>query len=77
MDLASIMEDVQLAVKLANMAIQLGEDAAPKIQTAYDILFEGKALTPDERDAMIQQEEAWRSDIDGAIAADDASGKTE
>ncbi len=70
MDMASILADVQLAVKLANMAIQLGEEAAPYIQKAYGILFEGKSLTDDERSAMTSQEDTWRSDIDAAIAKD-------
>lgn len=70
MNLAEILSDVQLAVKLANTALQLGEDAAPHIQTAYGILFEGKSLTDEQRQAMLDQETAWRSDIDDAIAAD-------
>lgn len=72
MNVAEILADVQLAVKLANTALQLGEDAAPHVQTAYGILFEGKSLTDEERQAMLDQETAWRSDIDDAIAVDAA-----
>lgn len=70
MDIASILDDVQIAIKLANTAIQIGQDAAPFIKNAYGILFEGKTLTDDERQAMLDQEIAWRSEIDAVIAKD-------
>lgn len=73
MDLAAILEGAQLAIKLANMAMQIGQDAAPHIKTAFGIMFEGKVLTANERAAMLAQETAWREDIDAAIAADDAA----
>lgn len=74
MDLATIIADVQIAVSLAKLAVQVGQDAAPYIQNAYAILFQNKMLTADERAAMIAQETKWRSDIDTTIAADDAAG---
>lgn len=71
MDPLVILADVQLAVKLAKMAYDLGKEAAPYVKTAYQILFENKVLTTDERKAMTDQEAAWRTEIDQIIADDD------
>ncbi len=72
MDLATILADAQMAISVAKLAIQLGQDAAPYIENAYNILFNGKQLTADERSAMSNQELAWRGDIDAAVAKDPA-----
>lgn len=73
MDVITIMADVQLAIKLAKMAYEMGKDMYPYVKTAYEIMFKNKVLTPEERQAMIDQELAWRADIDAVIAADDAA----
>lgn len=73
MDPVAILADVQLAIKLAKMAYDLGKDVAPYMITAYEIMFKNKVLTVDERDAMTKQELEWRSDIDRIIAEDDAA----
>jgi hypothetical protein len=73
MDPVAILADVQLAIKLAKMAYDLGKDVAPYMITAYEIMFKNKVLTVDERDAMTKQELDWRSDIDRIIAEDDAA----
>ena len=71
MDPVSILADVQLAIKLAKMAYDLGKDIAPYMITAYQIMFKNKILTADERQAMTDQELLWRAEIDAVIAADD------
>lgn len=73
MDPVSILADVQLAIKLAKMAYDLGKDIAPYMITAYEIMFKNKILTAQERQSMTDQELSWRADIDAVIAADDAA----
>lgn len=73
MEPVEILADVQLAIKLAKMAYDLGKDMYPYVKTAYEIMFENKVLTVDEREAMIKQEKEWRSNIDARIAEDDAA----
>lgn len=73
MDPVAILADVQLAIKLAKMAYDLGKDTAPYLITAYQIMFKNKVLTPDERQAMTDQETEWRANIDKVIAEDDAA----
>ena len=73
MDPAAILADVQLAISLGKTAIELGQDAKPFLLNAYAIAFGNKTLTPDERQAMRDQEAALRASIDGVIAADDVA----
>lgn len=73
MDVVTIMADVQLAIKLAKMAYEMGKDMYPYVKTAYEIMFKNKILTPEERQAMTDQEQLWRAEIDAVIAADDAA----
>lgn len=69
----TILADIQLAIKLAKMAYDLGKDMYPYVKTAYEIMFKNKILTPEERQSMTDQELAWRSEIDVIIAADDTA----
>lgn len=71
MDPATIIADVQLAIKLAKMAYDLGKDMYPYVKTAYEIMFKNKVLTISERQAMVDQEKVWRTEIDKVIAEDD------
>ena len=71
MDLATILADVQLAVKLGKMAYDIGVDSAPFMLDAYNILFKGKVLTADERAAMVAKEQSMRASIDAQIAEDE------
>jgi hypothetical protein len=70
MDPASILADVQLALQLGNLALQLGQEAGPFLINAYDIAFNNKVLTADDRTAMQAKEASMRADIDAVIAAD-------
>lgn len=70
MDASQVLADVQLALSLGNMAVQLGEEAAPFLLNAYNIAFNNKVLTDDERAVMQSQEAAMRTRVDAAIAAD-------
>lgn len=74
MDPATILADVQLAISIGKMAVDLGEEAAPYLINAYKIAFQDKTLTADDRQAMRDQETAMRARIDSVIAADDAAG---
>lgn len=71
MDPVQVMANVQLAIKLAKMAYDLGKDMYPYVKTAYEIMFQNKILTAEERQAMVDQEQLWRAEIDAVIAADD------
>ena len=71
MSAATIIADVALALQLAQKAYELGKDMYPYVKTAYEIMFKNKVLTPEERQAMTDQEQKWRSEIDAVIAEDD------
>lgn len=73
MDPTAILADVQLALSLGKMAVDLGETSAPFLINAYNIAFNNKILTDDERQAMRDQETAMRARIDAVIAADDVA----
>lgn len=68
-----LLANVTLAIKLAKMAYDLGKEAAPFVKTAYDILVNKKILTVEEHKSMLDQEAAWRTEIDAKIAEDDAA----
>lgn len=71
MDPLTIISNITLAIKLAKMAYDLGQDAAPFVKVAYDIAVNKKVLTVEEHKSMVEQEAAWRAEIDAIIAADD------
>lgn len=71
MDPVTILADIQLAIKLAKMAYDLGKDMYPYVKTAYEIMFKNKVLTAEERQTMTDQELSWRAEIDRQIAEDD------
>lgn len=71
MDPASIIADAQIVISLAKLAYQVGHDALPYIERAYNLLFNSQSLTDQERTDMAAQEAAWRADIDATIAKDD------
>lgn len=73
MDPATILADVQLAIGVGKMAYDLGKDAGPFLLKAYQIVFENKVLTVEERGALRAQEDLFRADIAAAIAADAAA----
>lgn len=61
MDPATILADVQIVISLARLAIQVGQDAAPFVISAYNIAVKGVALTDDERLAMNAKETELRA----------------
>lgn len=71
MSAATIIADAALAIQLAKKAYELGKDMYPYVKTAYEIMFKNKVLTPEERQAMTDQEQKWRAEIDAVIAEDD------
>lgn len=73
MDLSSILNDIKSAVALAKTAMEIGADSGPFIKLAYDVGFNGKHLTAEERAEMAAKEQEFRNSIDAVIAADDAA----
>ena len=73
MNPVAVLAHVELAIKLAKMAYDLGKDVYPYVKTAYEIMFQNKILTAEERQAMVDQEQLWRAEIDAVIAADDVA----
>lgn len=73
MDPVTILANVSLAIKLAKMAYDLGKDVYPFLKTAYEIMFQNKVLTAEERETMEKQEVQWRAEIDAKIAEDEAA----
>lgn len=69
----TILANVQLVIKLAKMAYDLGHDAEPFVKTAYNIVVNKKVLTPEEHKTMADQEIAWRAAIDAQIVQDDTA----
>lgn len=69
MDLATIIADIKLAVSAAQAAYQLGKDAGPFITAAADIIG-GKALTPEQRAEMLENETALRNRLQAPITDD-------
>lgn len=61
MDPATILADVQIVVGIARIAIQVGEDVAPFIETIYQLTVEKRALTDLERADMLARESALRA----------------
>jgi hypothetical protein len=67
MDPATILADAQIVLALGKLAIQVGEDAAPFIETAYDIIFNKRTLTDDERAAMLAREASLRATLQAPL----------
>jgi hypothetical protein len=76
MDAATILADVQLALTIGEAAYKLGMQAGPFLVEAYQIAFQQKVLTADERAEMQAKEAQMRAAIDAAISADDALDKS-
>lgn len=66
-----LISNVTLAIKLAKMAYDLSKDAAPFVKIAYDIAINKKVITTEQHKSMLDQEIAWRAEIDAKIAEDD------
>ncbi|MGR4927257.1 hypothetical protein ACIPUD_10670 [Bradyrhizobium sp. CAR08] len=73
MDPATILADVQIALQVGKMAYDLGKESAPFLIKAYQIAFENKVLTAEERAALKAQEDTYRAEIAAAVAADAAA----
>lgn len=73
MDPATILADVQIALQVGKMAYDLGKESAPFLIKAYQIAFENKVLTVEERAELRAQEQAYRKEIADQVAADAAS----
>lgn len=70
MDPLSIIAEVQFIIGMAKLAYEVEQDAEPFVVRAWQLLFENKPLTDQERADMAALEAAWRNDIDAVIAKD-------
>lgn len=77
MNPAAILADVQLAISLGKLAVELGQEAGPYLINAYNIAFGHKTLSAEERQKMRDDEAALRAQIDAVVAADDAAAAAE
>lgn len=74
MDLATILADAQIIISLGKLAVQVGMDAAPYIEQAYDIVVLKRALSDADRQAAIAKQAEFEAQIatplpdDGAVA---------
>lgn len=72
MDFAATLADAEAVISLGKLAIQVGEDAAPFVQSAVSIL-QGTPLTDDQRATLGMQEAALRAKLDAASEPNDAA----
>lgn len=70
MDLATIIADATAVISLGKLAVQVGEDAAPYVETAYAILVNGEVLTPAQRAANLTAEASLRARLNAAQPGD-------
>lgn len=74
MDLATILADAQIIITLGKLAVQVGMDAAPYIEQAYDIVVLKRPLSDADRQAAMQKQAELEAAIatplpdDGAVA---------
>lgn len=71
MDLAAIVADAQIVIALGRLAIQVGQDAAPFVMQAYEILVNGKTLSEQERAALADKEKSLRDQLQTPVPADE------
>jgi hypothetical protein len=72
MDLPTILADAQIILSLGKLAIQIGEDAAPYIEQAYDIVVLKKPLSDADRQAAIAKQAELEAQIATALVDDGA-----
>lgn len=63
MDMATIMADAEIIISLGKLAIQIGEDAAPYIEQAYDILVLKRSLSDADRQAAVAKQTELEAQI--------------
>lgn len=73
MDLSAIVADAGYIATLAQLAIKAGMDAAPYVETLYNVLVNKVALTDDQRAALQTQEDALRAQLNAASIPADAA----
>lgn len=71
MDAATILADAQIVISLGKLAIEVGEDAAPFVVRAYNIVVKGETLTDQERADMLAKEGALRAQLQAPLPADE------
>jgi hypothetical protein len=73
MDIATILADAQIILSLGKLAVQVGMDAAPYIEQAYDIVVLKRPLSDTERLAAIAKQAELEADIATPLADDGAA----
>ena len=67
MDPMTILADVQIAISLGKLALQVGQDALPFLLTAEQLIFEQRSLTDAERADMLANEKALRDQLQAPL----------
>lgn len=60
MDITTILATAQTIIKVANMAMQVGEDIEPFVKSAYQVLVEKKPLSITDREQLLAEEKRLR-----------------
>lgn len=70
MDPATVLADVQIAVSIAKLAIDVGQEAAPFVENIYQIVVGKKSLTADQRALMLANEASARAKLQAPLPAE-------
>ena len=73
MDIATILADAQVILSLGKLAVQVGMDAAPYIEQAYDIVVLNKPLSDADRQAALAKQAALEAQIATPLPDDGAA----
>jgi hypothetical protein len=65
----ALLADVQSVAQLANLALELGEDAAPFVAQIVDLIANKQTLTDAQRATLLQQEAALRAKLQAPLTA--------
>ena len=71
MDPVTILADVQIAISLGKLAIQVGESALPFLIVAEKLIFEQRSLTDVERADMLAKEKVLRDQLQVSVPSDE------
>lgn len=71
MDPATLLADAQIVIAIGKLAIEVGEDSAPFLIKAYNIIVNGQTLSDQERADMLAQEAALRARLQAPLPTDE------
>lgn len=73
MELSAVVADAGYVLSLAQIAITTASNAAPFVETAYNLLVNKATLTDAQRATLLTQETALRAQLDATTIPADAS----